>query len=51
MAFRLSLFGHKIENTPNAPSKLKQQLLHSKDRNISHIAFEKLSLTHYGEKT
>ena len=34
VVLRLSLFGHKIENIPNAPPRLKEQFLHSKDRNI-----------------
>jgi hypothetical protein len=34
VVLRVSLFGLKIENIPNAPPELKKQLLHSKDRNI-----------------
>ena len=37
----LSLFGHTIENIPNAPPLLKEQLLYSKERNIP-TAFAKL---------
>ena len=36
LVLRLSLFGHKIENISNAPPRLKEQLLHSKDRNIPY---------------
>jgi len=55
---RLCLFGHKIENIPNAPPKLKEQLLHTKDRNIRY-SFRNTTLptlflpkikTHYGEQ-
>jgi exonuclease III len=55
----LSLFGHKIENIPNAPPLLKEQLLYSKERNIPY-SFRKTSITtyylpitnnHYGEQT
>jgi hypothetical protein len=34
VVLRLRLFGHEIENNPNAPPKLKEKLLHSKDSNI-----------------
>ena len=59
VVLRLSLFGHKIENIPNAPPKLKELLLHTKDRNIpynfrktttSTLFLPKIK-THYGEKT
>ena len=59
VVLRLSLFGHKIENIPNAPPKLKEQLLHSKDRNIPYSLRKTTSTTlyvpiiknHYGEQT
>ena len=59
MALRLCLFGHKIENVHNAPPKLKEQLLYSKNRNIQYN-FRKTTIstlflpkikTNYGEKT
>jgi hypothetical protein len=36
VVLRLSLFGRKIEKIPNAPPKLKEQLLHIKDKNITY---------------
>jgi hypothetical protein len=36
VVLRVSLFGQKIENIPNAPPKSKEQLLHSKDRSIPY---------------
>jgi hypothetical protein len=47
VALRLSLFGHKIENIPNAPPKLKEQLLHCKDRNIPYSLRKTTSTTLY----
>jgi hypothetical protein len=57
VVLRLSLFGHKIENIHNAPLKLKDQLLHSKDRNKPYSLRKTTSTTlyinknHYGEQT
>ena len=59
VVLRLCLFGHKIENVPSAPPKLKEQLLYSTNRNIQY-SFRKTTMptlfipkikTHYGEKT
>ena len=47
VVLRLSLFGHKIENIPNASPKLKEQLLHSKDRNIPYSSRKTTSTTLY----
>ena len=40
VVLRVSLFGHKIENIPNASPRSKLQLLHSKDE-IYPIAYVK----------
>ena len=42
VVLRLSLFGHKIENIPNAPLRLKEQILQSKDRNIPYSFLKQL---------
>jgi hypothetical protein len=59
VVLRLSLFGHKIENIPNAPPKLKEHILQSKARNIPYNLRKTTSTTlcmpiiknHYGEQT